>query len=154
DPVEPLAEVPFSSRWKWSALSIPAEPGSLLLGAAETLLPGGAPPHVAEHEAEGRRALLLARSDDPVHAPDGAPGAPPGAPPAAQALATVVLEERVRPDATETLAYLRDQNVAVKVLSGDSPATVSAVAARAGLPPGGVWEGGELPRDQPELQAM
>ena len=66
----------------------------------------------------------------------------------------MVLEERVREDAVDTLAYLRDQNVDVKVLSGDSPTTVAEVAARAGLPPGGIWEGGELPTEPSELAAV
>ena len=54
-----------------------------------------------------------------------------------RAEAFVVLTERLRPDAAETLAYFAAQGVTVKVISGDSPQTVAAVAARAGLPGAG-----------------
>ena len=48
--------------------------------------------------------------------------------------ALVMIEDRIRPDAAETLAYFDDQGVTLKVISGDNPTTVGAVAARAGLP--------------------
>ena len=151
EPGEVSVEVPFSSRWKWSAVVLDGEPAPLVLGAASVLFPEGPPAAVSEHEQEGRRALVFARATDAVAAPEGEPGPPPTAEP----LATVVLEERMRPDAQATLDFLRDQNVSVKVLSGDSPTTVQAVATRVGLPAGErAWDGGDLPEDATELAAM
>ncbi len=60
-------------------------------------------------------------------------------------LALVVLAESVRPDAAETLAFFREQGVAVKVISGDNPRTVAAVAARVGV------SGADEPVDAREL---
>ncbi len=47
--------------------------------------------------------------------------------------AVIALSEQIRPDARETMEYFRRQNVTIKVISGDNPATVSAVASRIGL---------------------
>ena len=147
-PAEPTAEVPFSSRWKWSGLVLADEPGTLLLGAAGVVAGDRPPAAVDENEREGRRALVFARAAQAIASPDGEPGPPP----AAEPIATVVLEERMRPDAQHTLDYLRGQGVAVKVLSGDSPTTVQAVAARVGLPAGErAWSGDELPEDPVQL---
>jgi cation-transporting P-type ATPase E len=151
DAAEVEAEVPFSSRWKWSALVLDSHPGTLLLGAASALCPADPPSAVDDNEREGRRALVFARTDERVAAPEGEPGPPPPA----ELIATVVLEERMRPDARETLDYLREQGVAVKVLSGDSPTTVQAVAARVGLPAGDrAWAGTDLPEDPAQLAAV
>lgn len=72
--------------------------------------------------------LLLARVDGngPLDAPDVTAGAEP--------TALVVLEQRLRPDAAETLTYFADQDVAAKVISGDNAVSVGAVAAKLGLP--------------------
>ena len=56
-----------------------------------------------------------------------------------RAAAFVLLAERLRPDAAETIAYFAAQGVALKVISGDSPLTVSAVAARAACPTPAGW---------------
>ena len=67
-------------------------------------------------------------------------------------LALVVLRERLRPDACRILAYYRDQGVAVKVLSGDHPATVAALAASAGMQGADhPLSGADLPADAAEL---
>ncbi|WP_246149445.1 HAD-IC family P-type ATPase [Nonomuraea turkmeniaca] len=55
---------------------------------------------------------------------------------ALEAVALVTLEQRIRPDAHETLRYFAEQGVAVKVISGDSPDAVSAIATRLGIPDG------------------
>jgi cation-transporting ATPase E len=72
----------------------------------------------------GRRVLLVARTD-------GRP--PPDAPPAGAPVAVVAIEERVRANARSTLDYFAAQGVTVKVMSGDDPRTVAAVAGRVGL---------------------
>ena len=71
-------------------------------------------------------------------APDGDAALPDGR----AAAGLVVLAEEVRPDAERTLAYFRDQGVRVKVISGDNPVTVAAVARRAGVRAAGAVEGG------------
>jgi cation-transporting ATPase E len=63
-----------------------------------------------------------------------------------------VLEETLRPDARETIRYMREQEIDLKLISGDAPQTVTAVASAVGVPPGaGVVTGDELPEDRTEL---
>ena len=122
------AAVPFSSARKWSAASFTGH-GTWVLGAPEMVLPSGHQEYLAqatELAASGRRILVLARAAGSL---DGQ-SLPPGLRPAA----FIVFAERLRSDITETIAYFAAQQVALKVISGDSPLTVSAVAKRAGLP--------------------
>lgn len=105
-------------------------PTSWLLGAPDVLLPAG-DPALAGIDAlneQGLRVLLLVRVDGegPLDAPDVTAAAVP--------TALVVLEQRLRPDAAETLTYFADQDVAAKVISGDNAVSVGAVAAKLGLP--------------------
>ncbi|MGH3253279.1 MAG: HAD-IC family P-type ATPase [Trebonia sp.] len=125
------ARVPFSSARKWSGVSF-AGHGTWLLGAPGALsrnLPAGVAAAVARHEAEGRRVLLLAATGAPL---DG-DRPPAGADPAA----LLVLTEELREEASQTVGYLVDQGVTVKVLSGDAPRAVAAIAKRAGIPASG-----------------
>jgi cation-transporting ATPase E len=132
------ALAPFSSAKKWSGGSY-GEHGNWLLGAPDVLLNPGSEIAAAAQDigAPGLRVLLLASTDRPVDAP-GAPGIT-----TPQAL--VVLEQRVRPDARETLEYLTEQRVSIKVISGDNAVSVGAVATSLGLP------GGDDPVDAREL---
>ncbi|MHB1159320.1 MAG: HAD-IC family P-type ATPase, partial [Chloroflexota bacterium] len=79
----------------------------------------------------GERVLLFARAPDGISGGEDAPRLPEGLTP----VALIGLEEEVRPDAGETLGALAEQGVSVKVISGDSPRTVLAIARRVGLPP-------------------
>ena len=120
--------VPFSSARKWSAAAF-AGHSTWVLGAPEIVLAGsqdGLLPRAADLAASGQRVLALARTTGSL---DGQ--ALPGG---LHAVAFVVLAERLRPDAPDTIAYFTAQGLALKVISGDSPRTVSAVAARAGVP--------------------
>src|SRR5712692_3529461 len=122
------AAVPFSSARKWSAASF-AGHGTWVLGAPELVLPGGQQEQLSQAAslaASGRRVLVLARTPGPL---DGE-----SLPQGLRAAAFVLLGERLRSDAAETIAYFAAQGVALKVISGDSPLTVSAVAARVGMP--------------------
>ncbi|ATL66954.1 HAD-IC family P-type ATPase [Nocardia terpenica] len=123
------AVAPFSSAKKWSGFSY-GEHGNWLLGAPDVLLDAASPIAATAQEigAQGLRVLLLAASDRPVAAPD-APGV-------VTAQALVVLEQKVRPDARETLEYFAEQHVAIKVISGDNAVSVGAVASSLGLPGG------------------
>ena len=131
--------VPFSSARKWSSCDLDGH-GTWILGAPEMILarPDGPAQQQARDRAdalaaEGRRVLLLARSDTAV-AGGKDDGAGAQLPPGLVAAALVVLAERVRDDAAETLRYFTEQGVSLKVISGDNPRTVGAVAARVGVP--------------------
>ena len=134
--------VPFSSARKWSAASF-AGHGSWVLGAPELVMPAsqdGLLPQAADLAAAGQRVLALA------HAPGPLTGQ--ALPPGLRAVAFISLEERLRSDAPDTIAYLTAQGVALKVISGDSPHTVGAVAARAGVPRAGdPIDARDLPED-------
>ncbi len=128
----PVAEiVPFSSVRKWSAATFRGN-GSWILGAPEILLDaidadstGELRRSFDELASTGRRVLLVARSDRPLvgeHLPVDA-----------RPYGLVSLKEEVRPDAARTIEYFRRRHVEVKVLSGDNPQTVAAVAAELGI---------------------
>ena len=120
------AVAPFKSATKWSGASF-REHGNWVIGAPDVLLDPVSP--VAEQAeeigAQGLRVLLLGSATDSVDAAD-APGR-------VTPIALVVLEQRVRPDARETLDYFASQHVSVKVISGDNAVSVGAVAGSLGL---------------------
>lgn len=142
---EPTAVAPFSSAKKWSGQSY-GNNGNWLLGAPDVLLdPDSDMARQAEEVgAQGLRVLLLGSSDRPVDAPD-APGA-------VTPRALVILDQKVRPDARETLEYFASQKVDVKVISGDNAVSVGAVATSLGLPGGdNAIDARKLPEDPEEL---
>ncbi len=116
-----LDSIAFSSSRKYSAVKI-AEIGSYALGA-----PGFVPCEVdsetecqiAEYTKKGERVLLLVRCPDIGE--DG------------KAVALIALSDRIRPGAKETIEKFQDQDVTVKVLSGDNAATVSSIAGKVGI---------------------
>ncbi|HLN76390.1 MAG TPA: HAD-IC family P-type ATPase [Nocardioidaceae bacterium] len=117
--------VPFSSARKWSGVTF-AGRGTWLLGAPEMLLPSGSPLGDAQRRAAtGHRVLLLARGSGPL--PHD------GTLPVLEPVALVTLAERLRSDAADTLRYFAEDEVAVKVISGDSPRTVGTIARTLGL---------------------
>jgi cation-transporting ATPase E len=140
------ATVPFSPARKWSAASFDGH-GTWILGAPEMVLQDGYPRQLAqaaELAASGRRVLVLAFGSQPLDDESLPPGLQPSA--------LVVLTERLRADAADAIAYFAAEGVALKVISGDSPQTVSAVAARAGLPQAGEpVDARHLPGDPAEL---
>jgi cation-transporting ATPase E len=128
---ELLQAAPFSSARKWSGAALRRPDGgetTWLLGAPDVLLPAGhsALTEVDEFGAQGLRVLLLGRSTTSLDAPDPALDLVP--------TALLVLRQRLRPDAAQTLAYFARQNVSAKVISGDNAVSVGAVAASLGLP--------------------
>lgn len=145
-------EVPFSSEWKWSGLRIGTT--TYVLGAPDVLSEAGAltlPPGLARKlEAEtaaGRRVVAFGESSEALPA-----NASEGTAPRLEPIALVVLEETLRPDAAETVALMRSEDVDLKLISGDARATVTAVAAAVGVPrDAGVIEGHELPEDPEKL---
>ncbi|PXX06964.1 cation-translocating P-type ATPase [Mycolicibacterium moriokaense] len=137
------ATAPFKSATKWSGASY-GEHGNWVIGAPDVLLD---PESAAAEEAEqigssGLRVLLLGSSDVPVDHAD-VPGTVTPA-------ALVVLEQRVRPDARDTLDYFAAQKVSVKVISGDNAVSVGAVAGSLGLE-GETMDARQLPQEQDQL---
>ncbi|WP_411101519.1 HAD-IC family P-type ATPase [Streptomyces sp. cmx-4-9] len=123
--------LPFSSARKYSGASFSegdGENSTWLLGAPDVLLPAGDPvlDEIDALNEQGLRVLLLARSARDLDDAAVATGVRP--------TALVVLEQRLRPDAADTLRYFEDQNVKAKVISGDNAVSVGAVAGKLGLP--------------------
>lgn len=153
--------VPFSSARKWSAVRLDGV--TWVLGAPEIVLgavtDGAASARclaeVRQIADAGVRVVSLARSAQRCHQPQtGEPQLPTALCPAA----LVVLSEQIRPDAPQTLAYFREQGVRAKVISGDNPVTVAAVARRAGLTRADgkdlvALDARELPSEESEPQA-
>ena len=125
-----VGQVPFSSRRRWSALDLGDE--RLVLGAPERFATADSALTERAHEeaSAGRRVLALGRSRSSLPAADAEPRFPDDV----QPLGLVVLAERLRANAGETVAFLTAQEVELKVLSGDAPATVGAIARDAGVP--------------------
>jgi cation-transporting P-type ATPase E len=129
-PERVLAQVPFSSRRRWSGLDLGDE--RLVFGAPERFADADAAlaDRAREEASTGRRVLALARTDSPLPHEDAEPKFPDDVRP----LGLVVLAERLRPNAADTVAFLSAQGIGLKVLSGDAPATVGAIARDAGIP--------------------
>lgn len=137
------AVAPFKSATKWSGVSY-GEHGNWLIGAPDVLLDPSSPV-AAQAEAigaDGLRVLLVGSSDLPVD--------DPAAPGTVTPVALVVLEQRVRPDARDTLEYFAAQHVSIKVISGDNALSVSAVAGSLGLR-GECMDARNLPGETDEL---
>ncbi|MGU7949928.1 cation-translocating P-type ATPase [Streptococcus suis] len=117
--------IPFSSDRKWGAMTI-ENIGRIFLGAPEMLLTQN-PPSVSEAQARGSRVLILALSQQPL------PSSQNQLPENIEPLALLEIADPIREDAAETLAYLRSQEVTLKIISGDNPVTVSHIAKGAGF---------------------
>ncbi|MEU2059623.1 HAD-IC family P-type ATPase [Streptomyces sp. NPDC013455] len=142
-----VESLPFSSARKYSGAAFSegdGESSTWLLGAPDVLL-GPGDPALAETERlneQGLRVLLLARAHRDLDDAEPARGARP--------TALVVLEQRLRPDASDTLRYFAEQNVRTKVVSGDNAVSVGAVAAKLGLA-GTAVDARRLPPDRPAM---
>jgi magnesium-transporting ATPase (P-type) len=129
-PTPVVAQVPFSSRRRWSALDLGDR--KLVLGAPERFADAdpGLARRARQEASAGRRVLAIARSEAPLsHG-----GVEPSIPEDLRPLGLVTLAERLRPNAADTVAFLAAQDIALKVLSGDAPSTVGAIANDAGIP--------------------
>ncbi len=125
---KPRAVVPFSSARKKSAATF--EDGrALILGAPEYVLGDSCPPDLRSRiealASEGKRVLVLAGARGIVSAEN--------MPPVSEIIALLALTDQIRPGAEQTLRYFREQDVELKVISGDNPHTVSMIARQAGL---------------------
>jgi cation-transporting P-type ATPase E len=137
------ATAPFKSATKWSGVSYRGH-GDWVIGAPDVLLePSSAAAERAERlGAQGLRVLLVGTGGVAVDHPD-APGR-------VTPVALVVLEQKLRPDARETLDYFADQGVSIKVLSGDNAVSVGAVAGKLGIG-GETMDARKLPSEPAQL---
>lgn len=145
----PLEKIPFSSDRKYRAIRYD-QAGCFVLGAPEFLL--GEEERelllkVDSYAAEGLRVLLLA-SCDTITAEDGMVwGVKP--------MGLIIISDCIREEAPEIFRYFEDQNVNIKVISGDNPATVSQIALKAGLNGAEHYiDANELPEDFEELKQV
>lgn len=166
----PVSTVQFSSARRWSAVSFAEDAGPLaghwVLGAPEImrhqdLLPAHALGRLLERtdsiSAQGLRTMLLARAplDDQANSGAAWPTHPHDSlPPGLRPVALLTFKENVRRDAAATLEFFREQNVSLKVISGDNPKTAASVAREVGM----VFDGdgvdaSALPRDPEALRS-
>jgi cation-transporting ATPase E len=147
-----LDRVPFSSTRKWSAVMF--GDGMWILGGPEMVFPATDALHdtgadrrrlatmATELASTGRRTLVLAHgtpTDDETVPTDAVP------------VALLTFRENIRSDAAETLAYFAAQGVAVRIISGDNPQTVAAIAREVGLDAPHGFDARELPENDDEL---
>jgi cation-transporting ATPase E len=147
EPKPVLAEIPFSSRRRWSAVQLPE--GCVYLGAPGRVPTGTFESEAERHQREGRRVLAVASGGDTL------PTEPDELPPAGlQPLGIVALAEQLRPNIGQTIAFLLEQSIEIKVLSGDDPRTVAAIARDVGIPVNAAKDGIEIPADPESLRTF
>ncbi len=120
--------LPFSSARKLSAVTFEGNIGTFILGAPEFVYTGKSKKlwQIVNQKASlGYRVLMLAHSDAPIKN-DKVPSNN-------TAIALFILEDHIREDAADTIKWFNENGVAVKVISGDNPATVSEIASRVGI---------------------
>jgi cation-transporting P-type ATPase E len=145
----PQAHVPFSSRWRWSALRL--DGSSYVLGAPEAFPLGSLAERASAEASGGRRVLALATTSSDLSDVDLEAGVPEDLVPRG----LVVIAESLRGEAQGTVAFFRSQGVELKVLSGDRPETVGAIARDLGIPAAEhPVDGGNLPDDPAELRGL
>ncbi len=158
DGLDAISSTPFSSERKWSTVVFDDDSraaGTWILGAPEFVLSPGTPNsdqtlRVAEGLADaGLRTLVLAHSSEPP-SPDSDTSSP-RLPDTRSPVTLLTFRERVRADAAHTLAYFHEEGVQIRVLSGDDPRTVAAVAREVGLHVDGGYDARTLPEDLDEL---
>ncbi len=125
--LQSTAIMPFSSARKLSAVTF-GDVGTFAMGAPEFVLkpmPIRVEKIVKQYAQMGLRVLVLAHSPAQIQGDK--------LPTVFRPIAILTLSDNIRPDAIETIKWFRENDVAVKVISGDNPVTVSEVARRAGI---------------------
>ncbi len=126
--LHPTATLPFSSKRKLSAVSF-EETGTYILGAPEFVMPslkdGKIKDMMDQYAKDGYRVLLLASSNGSITKGN--------LPASRSAVAVIVLEDRIREDAIETIKWFKENDVNIKIISGDNPLTVAEIAKRVGV---------------------
>ena len=145
-----IREIQFSSARKWSAVSFEEGKmkGSWVLGGPEMVFPKGS-------EALQQRSEKLARTGQRTlvlgYSPDALDSKKEVLPQRLQPVVLLAFQETIRADAAQTLAYFKQQGVNVRIISGDNPDTVSAIARRVGLDVSSGFDARQLPEDDSAL---
>ncbi|MFD4422879.1 HAD-IC family P-type ATPase [Agromyces sp. NPDC058484] len=161
--LEPEARIAFSSARKWSAVGFPGA-GTWVLGGPEMVFAAsgddqmtdaaagtsraGIRVRAAELAATGRRTLVLAHSPEELTPERADAERLPGS---LTPVTLLTFRESVRPDARDTLEFFAEQGVAVRIISGDNPQTVAAIAREVGVDAVDGFDARELPGDLDEL---
>jgi len=123
-----VATLPFSSARKLSAVTFEND-GTYIMGAPEFVIPNNADAKlngmIEQYSKDGYRVLLLAHANAPI-ARDNVSGP-------RKAVALLILEDRIRDDAVETIKWFKNNDVNIKIISGDNPLTVAEIAKRVGV---------------------
>lgn len=147
--VSVIEKVPFSSRRKWGGIVL-EDLGAWVIGAPEILLQDGYKKISKKVEIEarkGRRVLLLAKVNQ-----ESLKG---GIFDSIEEKALILIEDVIREEAPECIKYFNEEGVALKVISGDNPITVSAVAVRAGIEDADRYvDARDLPEELNELKRV
>ena len=147
--IDIIEKVPFSSRRKWGGIVL-EEYGSWVLGAPEIILDTRYNEYIDEIELEakkGRRVLLLAKANQ-ISLKSGVLGD-------IEEAALILIEDVIREEAPSVLSYFKEEGVDLKVISGDNPVTVAAVAKRAGVEGSDKYvDARTLPTDMEELKKV
>lgn len=145
-----IDKIPFSSKRKWGGLTFEGNLGSWILGAPEVILGKEYVfiKNMVEEEAKkGKRVLLLAKFHG-EELSDSLLGK-------IESIALLLIEDIIREAAPDVLDYFNKQGVEVKIISGDSPVTVSEVARRAGVQSWNKYvDARELPEDDDEFKNL
>src|SRR5262245_5483834 len=142
----PATEVPFASSRRWSSVTLGND--HYVLGAPELFPLDGLKERAETESGQGRRVVAVGTTTSEV----GDVKAEQGPPADLHPLGIVIIGERLRQNAKQTVEYLLAQNVELRVLSGDRPETVAAIAREAGVPETGPpLDGADLPKAQEDF---
>lgn len=126
--LKPVSTLPFSSTRKLSAVTF-ENAGTYIMGAPEFVIPNNTDEKVnnlvEQYSKDGYRVLLVAHSTSNIIKDN---------PPSNRtAVALLILEDKIRDDAVSTIAWFKNNDVKVKIISGDNPLTVAEIAKRVGV---------------------
>ncbi|MBO5889787.1 MAG: HAD-IC family P-type ATPase, partial [Clostridia bacterium] len=128
-----IKTIPFSSQRKYSAITFEGV-GTYALGAPEFILsdiPDYLKSQIDKYTYTGNRVLLLAYSPASISSKNTLPQMKP--------IAIIAISDNIREEAINTIKWFKDNDVDVKVISGDNPITVSEIAKRAGISNSSNW---------------
>lgn len=123
---QPVYVVPFNSARKWSGISLAG--GSYIMGAAEFVFPDRTEEMQAlldGYSRDGYRVLVLATAPAVMNGPE--------LPQGLSMMAYILISDKIRAEAPDTLRFFAEEDVDIRIISGDNPVTVSAIAREAGL---------------------
>jgi len=146
---QPLDRVPFSSARKWSAVIF--DDGMWVLGGPEMVFPARNAADPAQQQLAAQATDLAATGSRTLVLAHGTPTDDESVPADAVPVALLTFRENIRPDAAETLRYFAAQDVDVRIISGDNPQTVAAIAREVGLNAPRGFDARELPEDDAQF---